>query len=322
MCDVIRNSTNFVKACLSLSLLLVGSASAMAETPSLQQASLNALGESLDIHYEVLSNVDDSLCRVHIPKGNCFSSELTIVTMATPIEASTSLYFSHIAPIRGYDSKNAIRIEHINGDLHHLTFEEKVSASEQVKITLSAPFWHASRSDAMPNYYLTYPALSAVVVASTTRVKEPGSNLLINQHTGLWSKQAQYKRTENDNTPLMDSAYLYNKGDSALISDDAQNRVIPNVVQRDDSGKFVAAAGINIDKSDQDMLAPAIEQMAYFGLTNQKTGLPLKVMIRSANDANALANEAATINSKEGYALSITEQSATIIANEIGRAHV
>jgi len=313
---VIRNSTNFVKACLSLSLLLVGSASAMAETPSLQQASLNALGESLDIHYEVLSNVDDSLCRVHIPKGNCFSSELTIVTMATPIEASTSLYFSHIAPIRGYDSKNAIRIEHINGDLHHLTFEEKVSASEQVKITLSAPFWHASRSDAMPNYYLTYPALSAVVVASTTRVKEPGSNLLINQHTGLWSKQAQYKRTENDNTPLMDSAYLYNKGDSALISDDAQNRVIPNVVQRDDSGKFVAAAGINIDKSDQDMLAPAIEQMAYFGLTNQKTGLPLKVMIRSANDANALANEAATINSKEGYALSITEQSATIIAND------
>ncbi|HAA99346.1 MAG TPA: hypothetical protein DCE29_15855, partial [Alteromonas macleodii] len=66
---MIRNSTNFVKACLSLSLLLVGSASAMSETPSLQQASLNALGESLDIHYEVLSNVDDSLCRVHIPKG-------------------------------------------------------------------------------------------------------------------------------------------------------------------------------------------------------------------------------------------------------------
>ncbi|MGB0568134.1 MAG: carbohydate-binding domain-containing protein, partial [Alteromonas macleodii] len=217
---MIRNSTNFVKACLSLSLLIVGSASAIAETPSIQQASLNALGESLDIHYEVLSNVDDSLCRVHIPKGDCFSSELTIATMATPIEASTSLYFSHIAPIRGYDAKNAIRIEHINGDLHRLTFEKKMSASEQVKVKLSAPFWHASRSDAMPNYYLTYPALSPVVVASTTRVKEPGSNLLINQHTGLWSKQAQYKRTENDNTPLMDSAYLYNKGDSALISDD------------------------------------------------------------------------------------------------------
>ncbi|PTT97232.1 beta-N-acetylhexosaminidase, partial [Pseudomonas sp. HMWF031] len=303
---MIRKTTNIVKACLSLSLLLVGSASAMAETPSLQQASLNALGESLDVHYEVLSNVDDSLCRVHIPKGDCFSSELTIATMAIPIEASTSLYFSHIAPIRGYDSKNAVRIEHINGDLHRLTFEEKVNASDQIKVTLSAPFWHASRSDAMPNYYLTYPALSPVVVASTTRVKESGSNLLINQHTGLWNKHAQYKRTENDNTPLMDSAYLYNKGDSALISDDVQNRVIPNVSRRDDSDKFVAAAGINIDKSDQDMLAPAIEQMAYFGLTNQKTGLPFKVIIRSAHDANALANEPATTSAKEGYALSIT----------------
>ena len=313
---MIRNTTSFVKACFSFSFMLVSSPSVLAETRYLQQATLDALGESIDIHYEVLSNVDDGQCRAHISEGDCFSSELTISTFKTPIETHTSLYFSHIAPVRGYDTKNAIRIEHINGDLHRLTFEDKVDVNEQVTVTLSAPFWHASRSDAMPNYYLTYPALAPVVVASTTRVKEPGSNLLVNQHTGLWNKEAQYKRTDSDNTPLMDSAYSYNGKDVALVSDAGNNRVIPKVSHRDDSGEYVTSSGIYIAKSDQATLAPAIEQMTYFGLTNQKAGLPLKIIIDTDTSSNALANELEVKGKIGAYTLSITGQSATIIAKD------
>lgn len=313
---MIRNTTNFVKACFSFSFMLVSSSSVLAETQYLQQATLDALGESIDIHYEVLSNVDDSQCRAHISEGDCFSSELTISTFKTPIETHTSLYFSHIAPVRGYDTKNAIRIEHINGDLHRLTFEDKVDVNEQVTVTLSAPFWHASRSDAMPNYYLTYPALAPVLVASTTRVKEPGSNLLVNQHTGLWNKEAQYKRKESDNTPLMDSAYSYNGKDVALVSDAGNNRVIPKVSHRDDSGEYVTSSGIYIATSDQATLAPAIEQMTYFGLKNQKAGLPLKIIIDTDTSSNALANELKVSGKTGAYTLSITGQSATIIAKD------
>lgn len=88
------------------------------------------LGESFDIYYEVLSNVDDSLCWVYILKGDCFLLEFIIVIMVIFIEVFMLFYFSYIVFICGYDLKNVICIEYINGDLYCLMFEDKVSISD------------------------------------------------------------------------------------------------------------------------------------------------------------------------------------------------
>ena len=156
-----------VKRVLGLSLLLLASYTLNANAAvkmgkanpapksKPEQAALNALGEHLEVSYTVLSNLDDTFCKSYIQKGDCFSSRIQLRAKAQTIAATTSLYFSHIAPIRGFSSTSDIAIEHLNGDLHRLTFNKAVPPNTPVSVDVAAPFWHASRSDAMANYYLT-----------------------------------------------------------------------------------------------------------------------------------------------------------------------
>lgn len=296
-----------MRSILGLSLLLVACSPLQETSAGVEQVQLDSLGKQLDVQYAVLSNTDDAMCRVHIPSGDCFSSQITLQSSTSVIPASTSLFFSHIAPVRGFDSPHPISIEHINGDLHRLTFDKAIAAETKVTITLSAPFWHASRSDAMPNYYLTYPNLSPVLVDSTTRIKEEGSNLLVNQHTAPWTSEAQYKRVAEDNMPLMDSAYLASmsshlqtsntpktdtigteKNNKAQLAKTRlvevnERRVIPQVSKRNDTGDTVAITGIVFDDSVTEevvnALAPSLAQAANFSLTQQDDGLSVAISL-------------------------------------------
>ena len=161
-----------MRSILGLSFLLMSCSPAVLKASAVDQSQLDTLGQSLQVKYALLSNLDDTQCRTHIPTGDCFSAKITLSGSSITIPASTSLYFSHIAPVRGFDvagqaltkNSDAISIEHINGDLHRLTFNKDLTLKESdaggaLSVTLSAPFWHASRSDVMPNYYLTYAFL-------------------------------------------------------------------------------------------------------------------------------------------------------------------
>lgn len=263
-------------------MLLMACSPVASTQANIEQPQLDELGQHLNVQYSVLSNIDDTACRVHIPKGDCFSSQMTLQSAKSAIPATTSLFFSHIAPVRGFDTDSAITIEHINGDLHRLTFNESIAADTKVTVTLSAPFWHASRSDAMPNYYLTYPSLQPVIVASTTRVKEPGTHLLVNQHTDAWQNEAQYKRTTSDAMLLMDSAFLAKQATYTTKSAEWDNRVIPQVAERKDTGETIAVTGIRVKgisvKDDVvNALSPALAQAAFFGLSQQDNGIPVNI---------------------------------------------
>ncbi|MEC8232987.1 MAG: family 20 glycosylhydrolase, partial [Pseudomonadota bacterium] len=271
-----------MRCILGLSMLLMACSPVASTQANIEQPQLDELGQHLNVQYSVLSNIDDTACRVHIPKGDCFSSQMTLQSAKSAIPATTSLFFSHIAPVRGFDTDSAITIEHINGDLHRLTFNESIAADTKVTVTLSAPFWHASRSDAMPNYYLTYPSLQPVIVASTTRVKEPGTHLLVNQHTDAWQNEAQYKRTTSDAMLLMDSAFLAKQATYTTKSAEWDNRVIPQVAERKDTGETIAVTGIRVKgisvKDDVvNALSPALAQAAFFGLSQQDNGIPVNI---------------------------------------------
>ncbi|WP_394221338.1 family 20 glycosylhydrolase [Alteromonas gracilis] len=296
-----------MRSILGLSLLLVACSPLQETNAGVKQPQLDSLGKKLTVQYAVLSNTDDTMCRVHIPNGDCFSSQITLQSSDTEIPASTSLFFSHIAPVRGFDTPHPISMEHINGDLHRITFDKAIAANTKVTITLSAPFWHASRSDAMPNYYLTYPSLTPVLVDSTTRVKEEGSNLLVNQHTTPWNSEAQYKRVIEDSMPLMNSVYLASKFSrmqtsntpnvnkkgtdknskahvsNTSLSEVNKRRVIPQVSERNDTGDTVAITGIAFDDSVAqgviNALEPALAQAAHFSLTQQDDGVSVAIAL-------------------------------------------
>ncbi|WP_235207866.1 MULTISPECIES: family 20 glycosylhydrolase [unclassified Alteromonas] len=288
-----------------------------------EQAALNALGEHLEVSYNVLSNLDDTFCKSYIQKGDCFSSRIQLRAKAQTIAATTSLYFSHIAPIRGFSSTSDIAIEHLNGDLHRLTFNKAVPPNTSVSVDVAAPFWHASRSDAMANYYLTLGELSPVVVAATTRVKEPGSGLLINQHTGAWLNEEQYKRATIDNMPLMDSEYAYEKLQSeALLASaysekvntppNVSQRVIPNVLVQDNTGNAITTPGIQFSDKDAELLAPARAQMAFFGLQQHAEGLMVSVLI---NGQSGLRTAEQAKYADNGYELVVSETGIEITAD-------
>ncbi|BFT29514.1 family 20 glycosylhydrolase [Alteromonas sp. D210916BOD_24] len=296
------------------------------------QSHLDALGQSVEVQYEVLSNLDDQQCRLHIPHGDCFTAQITFNGAKAVIPASTSLYFSHLSPIKGITATHDISIEHINGDLHRLQVNRDIPANDTIEITLSALFWHASRSDVMPNYYLTYPSLAPVIIASTTRVREAGSDLLVNQHTGAWDSEAQYKRSPDDNMPLMDSAYWFDKRvaqekDHAtqkyqyqrtaikdsngqqhksdnVQTDYATQRTIPEVMQRQDTGETISVKGIKLSKALQTTLVPALAQMPYFGLPLSEHGLPVEWI----EDKDRV--------DEEQYAIKITPQKITLTSRD------
>lgn len=334
-----------MRSILGLSFLLMSCSPAVLKASAVDQSQLDTLGQSLQVKYALLSNLDDTQCRTHIPTGDCFSAKITLSGSSITIPASTSLYFSHIAPVRGFDvagdfsgqehvsgqalakNSDAISLEHINGDLHRLTFNKDLTlkesdAGDALSVTLSAPFWHASRSDVMPNYYLTYAELDPVIVASTTRVQEAGSGLLVNKHTTGWDDSSQYKRVPSDNMPLMDSAYFFNNDKPFTpATDKALLRVIPQVSARKDSNERVVVKGITLDfEFDKEQsankelalreelkkqLEPAISQVTHFGLQVEDTGIPVSVSL-NANDFT-----------QGEYVLEVTKEKVSIKAKDV-----
>lgn len=266
---------------LGLSLILMSCSAAQSDERTVDQALLEVIGSELTVQYAVVSNLEDAVCRTHIKDGECFSSRITFSTKDHAIPESTTLYFSHIAPVRGFTSSSNVNIEHVNGDLHRVSFNHSIPPNTEFTATLSSPFWHAVRSDAMPNYYITFGDLEPVVVNSTARITEPGTQLLVNQHANQWGTQSQYLRSSEDSMPLMDSAYWYDAQSLTAPHDLAEKslRVIPQVAAREDSGKTGAINGVTFTPETATLLAPARAQLSSFGLAETENGVPVKVAI-------------------------------------------
>mgnify|MGYP001037389042 FL=1 len=275
-----------MRSILGLSLVLMSCSAAQSDERTVDQTLLDALGSELTVKYAVASNLDDTACRAHIKVGECFSARITLSTKAHAIPESTTLYFSHIAPVEGFTSESNVDIEHVNGDLHRVSFHQSIPPNTEITANLSSPFWHASRSDAMPNYYITFGDLQPVVLNSTARITEPGSQLLVNQHATQWSTKDQYLRSSEDSMPLMDSAYFYDAHSLDVQREVSEKslRVIPQVAAREDTGKTGVINGVTFTPETATLLAPARAQLASFGLSEIENGVPVTVTI-SKDDA-------------------------------------
>lgn len=285
-------------------LLCLASTQALATT----QPELNQLGRTLIVSYQVQNNIAQVPCSTDIMEGKCFTAQLTLSTQDIPVTTGTSLYFSHMSPIADVEANNAtITVTHINGDLHRIDFLEEVNTNTSIAINIKAPFWHASRSDVMPNYYLVSGELEPVVIDSTRLQHRADSQLPVAGHALSWTKPEQYRRNKDDALPFETARYDYDQA-PAQWTVESRNRVIPQVVSQSEQLGFVNLTGIRLPQQLPALLAWQ-PLLAQFGLSvgEQTDYTPVDVRI-NGNDFNSL----------DAYRLTVSE---TGIAIEAASEH-
>ncbi|MBT0586789.1 family 20 glycosylhydrolase [Alteromonas oceanisediminis] len=247
----------------------------------LSQEKLASLAETLEVSYQVQSNFETSDC-ARYSLGECFSAELTI-TFEQPISTHWQLIFSHLSPIAGVDAEH-FTVEHVNGDLHRLRINQDMIAGQTITGTLYIPFWHASRSDVVPNMYVTAKGLEAVLVSSTAAVVDPSTGVNYASHAGHWNSADQFKRGPNDVLPIANAEWLYThyqrivQPDQADIAHPDSPRIIPQPLSSVFTGQRVTLPnGITLeDEVSARGLGAAKAFMKQAQLTLSDNGLRLQ----------------------------------------------
>lgn len=264
------------------------------------QQQLAGFAEHLGVQYQVVDNLSQHACHDAGLTGDCFTSRITLTVPQTLPPQGWTIYFSHIAPIKAVTS-DTIHIEHMNGDMHKLTVTGPLRAGDVLTADIHAPFWHASRSDVIPNWFVTVNGLAPEVISATKAIRNPVTGVNVAAHAGQWDTPKQYQRYEGDHLPQADAAWLYShyksmQGDAATTP-----RVIPQVESINAVGERVdVSAGIAVSLAS----SPALEALTDAGLILSKTGLPVTAET--------------TLENAEQYQLRVTSQGITIDA---GSAH-
>lgn len=184
------------------------------------QTSLSHFSDNLKIHYQVIDNRPSEHCDSNIAEGLCFEAALSLSLPSTFTAKNWSLYFSHMSPIQWADDSN-FSIEHINGDLHRLSPNENYRGfvENQVLATnIRATYWHLSKTDVMPNYYVTSGALTPEIVKSTMAIIDATTGLEILPHAGEFSNvEKQLKRSPQDASIIATSDAIFQNNSTSLI---------------------------------------------------------------------------------------------------------
>lgn len=236
---------NKVQKFIALSLLVLVQLGCSENDP---QLALKRVAQHLNVTYRLVSNVDVAGCADHFDTA-CFQSTLSL-SLASNNSAEFDLYFSHIAPIK-WDGHPTLDIEHINGDLHKISFPANAFTSGSVNIDFKAAFWHANHSDIMPNYFVAAQGLAPELVKNTIPAKDDVYGLDVVLHKDAFTDQTQTRRGGTDNLPLADSEWFYEHfaAHTATKFTDDSHRIIPKVKSHviADGEVLTLNDGMNID---------------------------------------------------------------------------
>ncbi|MCV2883757.1 carbohydate-binding domain-containing protein [Aestuariibacter sp. AA17] len=299
-------------AFLMMQSVLPVSASVRNDLP-ITQTRLKQLADELQITYQVISNTAQRQCDTPIGGGTCFVAELTLTNGSTALPSDTSAYFSHISPIQHATNPN-FQITHVKGDLHRLQLVNGLKAGETQKTELLAPFWHAARSDVMPNYYLVSEGLHPEIILSTQRVKQEGTGLFAAAHAGHWDTPQQFRRNTQDNLPLATPEYRFEQRENAThtaINDSPRHRLIPGVKSLRDSQQWINTKGIEFAPDVQTRFSLSIQALRVYGLKDTPDSLPVTIRTHLSNASSD------TTHHPEGYHLRIVPSGVLIEASTL-----
>ncbi|TRY29830.1 family 20 glycosylhydrolase [Aliiglaciecola sp. M165] len=280
----------------SLTLLLVlAGCEQPAPTKELTQAGLNRLAESLDVRYQVISNLDVDDCDPNIADGKCYLAEFRFQFSEDIDSSNWSLYFSHISPVQ-WSGGEDFKVEHLNGDLHRITPKDPIKAEQEYVLPIKSAFWSVSESDLMPNYFVVAPSLTPQIVSSTQEQIAQDSQLPYLPHHLGFEQEEQLRRSHNDQTKLAspEQNYLDNmrKFHSAPKLQPDPYRVIPKVVSKQFRGELDVSKGLRFDVDSPWKEAGSII-LQQSGLLLLANGIPVNIQI---DETQVLEPEAYVLN--------------------------
>lgn len=284
-------------------------------------AQLSAMANQLEVEYRLIDN-DPLNCPTTQYGNECYTATLDITSPQLSLGTGWNIYFSLVAPLASVDS-DEFTITHINGDLHRIAPGPEyrgIAAGETRTLHFKVQNGQNTKSEAMPNYYLTmdhrHPAQqTAVVIESTRTALDADTGLESQPYVKGYDQPQLFKRRVEDNSRLATAAVLYDNNHLPEVADS----VIPIIVPTPSTIKLAStnsqldlASGLNVSLQglEHQHVAVALNRLASFGIKEHTGGVNLSIAI----DANAVANGAKI--QQGSYQLKISNSGISIIAED------
>lgn len=270
---------------------------------SFSQEQLNRVANTLKVRYQVYDNIDQTICDKSLAQIKCYQAELQL-TFSEPMPAfEWQMYFSQVTPIK-WEGSDDFDIQHINGDLHKLISVNNIQSEKTYRIPVKAMFSSVSKSDVMPNYFITAKGLNPAIIASTIEQHDEISGLSYLPHAGTFEKPQQNRRSDNDAVPIAtpEVEFERNKKINSQAELKEVARIIPKAKSSVYSGNWVSAAlGLALPQANNTSEEVAFDWLVQSGIPNNSAGLAVNIAL----DPQQLIDA-------EGYQLSITEEAIVV----------
>ncbi|ABZ75717.1 Beta-N-acetylhexosaminidase [Shewanella halifaxensis HAW-EB4] len=239
------------------------------------QASLNQIGETLDISYRVVTNVPDGHCDQNTVDGRCFLAEIDLTSQVDIDNKDWAIYYSQMRPIQSIVG-DEFTITRIQGDLHKIAPAAGFSGIKkgQTKtIQFRGELWQLSETDAMPNYYIVADDLEPVIIGSTQVAVDSETGMEVRPYVSAFTdSDTQYKRRETDKLEWATTEVLYrNNLNTPVDASLAENTILPTpskVSLKIDAKPVSLKDGLKLELNDVSLEAvdAALQRLARIGV--------------------------------------------------------
>ncbi|WP_286271021.1 family 20 glycosylhydrolase [Thalassotalea hakodatensis] len=285
---------------------------------SIDQASLDTLATTLDVKYQVLSNIEtDCPDRDGKAVKHCFSAHIKFTSPEDINVNDWHIYYSQVYPIYAGKS-DTLDIEFYNGDIHQISPTDKFSgfkAGETQSIQVYMAATHVTHSQLMPNYWIAGNSLKPAVIDSTRTTIDPETKLeltpWIEPYTDI---PKQIKSTPEDINQYANAEWLYeHNADVEVDSRQLATTVIPtpreltvtDAEKQLDVSQGLAVSYQGLEASD---VSAAFDRLATLGVEQSDNGIAVSIRITKG------------LRTAESYQLTTSDQGVTIAAADLAGA--
>jgi len=314
------------------------------------QAHLHALAKNLKISYQFLSNIETDCPDLDKQKvTHCYSAILTLQlnnqnNVAYHRIKDWQLNYSQVYPSYA-SSSETLNLVHLNGDIHQISPKENFtgfSAGKAHKVKLWVKSTLISESQLMPNYWLSVPNLSPVIVDSTRSGIDTETGLEIQPWVVPFNHlPQQLKSAPNDNNHYANAQWLFNHEPKALpTKDNIDFTVIPtpkSITVTDKTARLDLSKGLAVSFTGDisyPEVAAAFERLAMLGIHESATGIAVNIKLnknkanewRSGHYQLTTTKNSININSQDSagafYALQSLASLLTLGSKQVPLVHV
>ena len=280
---------------------------------AITQSQLNQMASTLDVKYQVLSNLETD-CPDKDGKAveHCFSAYIHFTSPVDMPVIDWTIQYSQVYPIYAGKSE-AFSIALHNGDIHQISPTEsfsgfKAGETQRLKIWMAATV--LTHSQLMPNYWLSSNNLTPAVIDSTRTAIDPETQLELTPWIVPYDNIAkQIKSNPNDINEYADANWLFqhnadvitdNAGLAASVIPTPKSITVTNEAKTLNLSKGLLFTYQGFEEKD---IHAAVKRLSTLGVAQTKDGISVQVNLDDS------------IKGHESYQLSISDNGILISAS-------